>query len=493
MIRQTLTTVACGLFVVGLQAAPDITRSWFTPTVVPESYTQPVRFEAAITDNPATVAFEYNGVDRPMLDNGMSGDRVAGDGIWTILFQPQEILGKLTPARVFRPFIGFCKPAGGPRFNVIAEVWTSSIGLVNARSIDTTMQETDYVVNFVATANQLTNFNAALWANRFYALHGDKFDFLNFVHIAGRRGNRYHFGVKNHVRGIGLSIFDSTAQYGSGGRLQGVSVFPISSFFDGGDAGFIHETAHQWINFLQGTPFASGSPHWPKGNIAINVMGFNIPGGNVGGMYPYTFTPNGSGGYTVGPGNPTNASTFNSMELYLMGLASPSEVATFFVLNNQNQEVSNGQTLQASETTLVTVNDVIAARGARMPDSTASQKTFRCATIVLSEQLLDAHALSFYDWFARRAEAKQPVNYAIGLATGTSNPFYVATGRRAVMFSKIADDRPALTIELLANGDVRLAFRVKLGIRYQPQRSDNLLSWSDQGSSRGSVRLTEAE
>jgi len=259
--------------------APSVTRSWFTPTVVPETQTQPVRFEATVSPNAASVAFNYNSVNRPMFDNGTNGDLVAGDGTWTVLFTASEILSKNTAVRVFRPFIGQCTPAGGSSFNTVAEAWTSAIGLRTVRPINATGQETDYVANYVATTAQLLNFDAKFWAQRFYQTHGDKYDFLNFVHIAGVRGNRYHVGVKSQVQGISTSTYDNSAQYGSAGRLLGYNTFPISSFFDGGEAAFSHETGHQWINFLQGTAFASGIPHWPKGNVAINVMGFSIGGG----------------------------------------------------------------------------------------------------------------------------------------------------------------------------------------------------------------------
>ena len=96
--RTASVCLVWGLGVASVHAAPDVTRMWFTPAIVPETYTQLVRFEATITGNPATVAFEYNAVDRSMLDNGTSGDRVAGDGIWTIQFQASEILSKVTAA-----------------------------------------------------------------------------------------------------------------------------------------------------------------------------------------------------------------------------------------------------------------------------------------------------------------------------------------------------------------------------------------------------------
>ena len=464
-----------------LQAAIDVTREWFTPPVVPENYAQPVRYEVTITGNPASVNFEYNGADRPMFDDGTHGDLIAGDGTWTILFQPNEILSKLTSAWVYRPFIGYVKPAGaGFQLNAFAEIWTSSVGLTSIAPVDSGTQQTEYIINFVASASQLLNFDVVFWSQRFYAVHGDKFDFLNFVEIAGRRGNRGQDDVKNDVLGIGKPALDLTAQFGSSGRLKGYVLYPLSSFYDGGSPGFCHETGHQWINYLSQTPFASGIPHWPKGDVAINVMGVSLSGG-VGGEYNYTFSPNGQGGYVVGAGNPINLSTFNSMELYLMGLVPPANVNTFFVLKHQNLNLTVGQTLQPADITLVTVDDVIAAQGPRVPNSTASQKTFRTATVVLSEQLLDPYSMSLYDWFARRVEAKEQLAYAEGFETGTCNPFYLATGGRAVMFSRIKDETPKLGISRLPSGEVSLGFVAKLGIRYQPQASGDLRTWLNEG------------
>lgn len=154
-----------------LAAAPDVTRMSFTPAVVPEHYAQPVRFEATVTGNPAAVAFEYNVVDRPMFDNGTNGDQIAGDGIWTILFQPGEIIGKLTAGSVFRPFIGYCKPLGGGKFNIFAEVWTSSIPIPAVRQLDATTQETNYIVNFVVSQGELLVPDYRALARRFYATY----------------------------------------------------------------------------------------------------------------------------------------------------------------------------------------------------------------------------------------------------------------------------------------------------------------------------------
>lgn len=481
---------ACCLLLVVLpllqaQAQLNVTRSWFTPGVVPETYAGAVRFEATVTGSPSTVGFLYSGeaVERPMFDDGTHGDLVAGDATYSIQFTANEIISKLTAARVFRPFIGNCRLNGTAfSLNVIGEVWTQAIGLALITPLAADAQRTDHVINFTATTAQLTTFVPSTWSQKLYTFFEDKFDFINFVLVQGTRGNRFHFGVRNNVSGIGSSIFNNGATYGSASRLKGVTVFPISSFYDGGSPTFSHETGHQWINFLSGTPYASGSPHWPKGSIAINVMGFSISGG-VGGTYSYTFTPNGSGGYVVGPGSAINSSTFNPMELYLMGLAAPAEVPNYFVLVNQSQNISSGQTLSASEVTEVNLNnDVIALKGARSPDSTTSQKTFRFATVVLSEQLLSPEAMSLYDFFTRRIEAKTQLAYADGLATGTANPFQLATGNRAFPFARLTDEIPVLSITNQGSTDIRIDFQARRGIEYQLQRSDNLEDWFDDGA-----------
>ena len=96
--------------------------------------------------------------------------------------------------------------------------------------------------------------------------------------------------------------------------------------------------------------------------------------------------------------------------------------------------------------------------------------------------LLDVHAMSFYEWFARRAEAKEQVTYASGHDAGLSNPFFLATGRRAVMYSRIEDERPVLDIEPGSHGALNLLLTAKLGIDYQLESSENLGKWQAEKS-----------
>ncbi len=106
--------------------------------------------------------------------------------------------------------------------------------------------------------------------------------------------------------------------------MQGISVFPISSFFDGAEASYQHELGHQWINFLNGTPFEIGVPHWPLSSVASGVMGISLAGG-VGGRFPYKLIPEGPN-YRLEliTGQPV----FNDLELYLMSLLPADSVST---------------------------------------------------------------------------------------------------------------------------------------------------------------------
>jgi len=426
-------------------AAVSVTSYWFTPGVVPDDYASPIRLETAVAGGAASVAFEYNLVDRPMFDDGTNGDLVAGDAIWTILFQPSEIIGKLTPGSVFRPFIGFIEAAGASfRFNAFAQIWTPAMGLQPVRQIGNGDQQTDYVVNVIVPAAELQAPNYANRTKRLYAHYSDTFDFVNVISVGnGLSGNRFHSNVRNDVAGIGLGFSDATASHGSRGRLRGYNAYPIPSGFDSASQAYNHEIGHQWINFVSGSPVADGIPHWPKGNIAINVMGWSLAAlGNEGVMYSFNFTPNGGGGYLVSTNQAPNSNTvtFNTMELYLMGLVAPAEVGTFFRLNDQNLNVIGGQTLQPADITHFDVNNIIAAAGARAPSSAASPKAFRAATIIASAAPLDAITMSFYDWFARRGEMDQTLPCADGFSQYTCKPFGLATGNRATLSTKMADD-----------------------------------------------------
>jgi len=392
----------------------------------------PVFFEAKVSGAPTSVAFEYNGTDVAMWDDGSHGDRIALDSVYTITFQVSQVISKLTAADVYRPFIGYCKLYGGTtvvlQLNVFAEIWTESVPLVDVQQLDSAAQAAANLVNIVGQVSA-DNFDARPWSRRFYQFFNDDYDFLNIILMPSSPKNRYHFTVNNSVRGVGpppRSEIDASGQYGSAGKLVGVSVFPIPGYFDGAEVGYQHELSHQWINFLSGTPFQSGIPHWPLSDVASGVIGLSIPGSNVGGQFPYRLVPEGNNYRLIFE---TDVPSFNDLELYLMGLLPADSVKPHFVFDNQNQTPQAGGLLLGPVTN-ISIDSLVSRIGKRVPAFDSSKKQFRIATIIISGSPLSAAEMSFYDFFAKRAGLKTTVPFSSGLLRGIAKPFYVSTGGR---------------------------------------------------------------
>ena len=66
------------------------------------------------------------------------------------------------------------------------------------------------------------------------------------------------------------------------GRLLGITIFPSAAFFDGASNATTHELGHQWLAFLDFPPLQQGVPHWPISDLAQDIMGFSISGGEGG-------------------------------------------------------------------------------------------------------------------------------------------------------------------------------------------------------------------
>jgi hypothetical protein len=218
---------------------------------------------------------------------------------------------------------------------------------------------------------------------------------------------------------VGMSLDNNSSQYGSAGRLLGITVFPIDSYFDAAETAFSHETGHQWINYVQHPKLTPG-PHWPPSTMATGVMGFNIPGGFVGGEFNYAIEPAGNGMYRVT--SRAGTKEFCDFDLYLMCLLPASQVAPGVVLEGTT---CTDCTMAG---TTITVQDIIATHGPRLPDTSTSKKSFRVGTVVISrDRLLNDDEMALLEYFAARGEATAPLPYSAGLVKGTTKPFYVAT------------------------------------------------------------------
>jgi hypothetical protein len=81
------------------------------------------------------------------------------------------------------------------------------------------------------------------------------------------------------------------------------------------------------------------------------------------------------------------ATGYSYLDLYLMGLLSASEVPVFSILRNlvPAGHDSNGHPIFKADRTRITIQDVIAVEGPRLPDVDHSQRNFNTGMVVVVE------------------------------------------------------------------------------------------------------------
>lgn len=152
-----------------------------------------------------------------------------------------------------------------------------------------------------------------------------------------------------------------------------------------------HEMGHRWGAFVSakvnGETIQLGPTHWARGlqapvafpyqrPIEASAMGGGVWQDNLDGTYTQL-----DDDYYV------PATGWSYLDLYLMGLIGPSEVPDFFILTNlvpQGHD-SNGHPIFKADRTKVTIQDVIAVEGPRLPDVDHSQKDFNTGMVVVVE------------------------------------------------------------------------------------------------------------
>jgi hypothetical protein len=138
---------------------------------------------------------------------------------------------------------------------------------------------------------------------------------------------------------------------------------------------------------VNGETIPLGPTHWARGLQAPAPFPFQRPteasamgGGVWQDNFDGTFTQLDDDYYVPATG-------YSYLDLYLMGLAAPSEVPDFFILKNLEPagRDGNGRPMFKGERTKVTIQDVIAVEGAREPDVDHAQKQFNTGMVVVVE------------------------------------------------------------------------------------------------------------
>lgn len=81
------------------------------------------------------------------------------------------------------------------------------------------------------------------------------------------------------------------------------------------------------------------------------------------------------------------ATGYSYLDLYMMGLISPAEVPDFFILRNlvPAGKDANGHPIFKADRTKITIQEVIAAEGLRIPDVDHSERNFNTGIVLVVE------------------------------------------------------------------------------------------------------------
>jgi Tol biopolymer transport system component/flagellar hook assembly protein FlgD/fibronectin type 3 domain-containing protein len=232
-------------------------------------------------------------------------------------------------------------------------------------------------------------------AREFYRTHKDEYDFLvifsNFdFKMPASEVVGFYLGVKNDTKGIGKDLFDYTASFGSAGKLQGTIDMgnlannvadPLDPAFEHTLGTLNHEILHRWGAHLKFRDH--------NGQTSTALIGKD------GAHWSYLLDTKGSlhyGGGWLDNGNGTFTATetrtyFSPLDLYVMGMIDKSEVPPMVLIENPDLDPTQiptvGTTITGTART-VTIDDIIAVEGERIPSAADAQKSFKTAFLYVT-------------------------------------------------------------------------------------------------------------
>jgi subtilase family serine protease/fibronectin type 3 domain-containing protein len=232
-------------------------------------------------------------------------------------------------------------------------------------------------------------------ATEFFKTHKDDYDFLvifsNFdFRMPEAEVKGFYLHIKNDILGIGKEVFDNSGMFGSSGRLQGtIDMGNIASkVTDPMDPGFedtlgtlSHEMLHRWSAFVRFKDqsgsvsqalLGKGGAHWSflldsKGSLQYGNQWQDNKNG--------TYTSIAAGKY------------YSPLDLYLMGMLDKSKVPPMLLIENpaiDPQKMPEVGATISGTSRMVTIDDIIAAEGERVPSALDSRKSFKTAFIFVT-------------------------------------------------------------------------------------------------------------
>lgn len=187
-----------------------------------------------------------------------------------------------------------------------------------------------------------------------------------------------------------------------------------------------HEIGHRWSAYVtarvNGETIRLGAwPHWDPGLEARVAYPYSLPleASTQGGS---AWQDNLDGTFTqLREGFFVPASGYSYLELYLMGLIAAAEVPDFYIVKPLVRigTDANGRPIFKGQRIRITIQDVIAAEGPRLPDVNHSQRHFNTGIVVIVEH--------------GRTPSAELINRANGIRRQWIEYWAITTGRRSSM------------------------------------------------------------
>ena len=152
-----------------------------------------------------------------------------------------------------------------------------------------------------------------------------------------------------------------------------------------------HEMGHRWgvdvSAKVDNETIPLGPVHWTRGVHAPVVFPYQRPT-EASAMGGSVWQDNLDGTFTqLDDDYYVPATGYSYLDLYLMGLISAAEVPDFFILKNlaATGKDANGHPIFKADRVKITVQDVIAAEGPRLPDVEHPQRLFNTGMVLIVE------------------------------------------------------------------------------------------------------------
>jgi hypothetical protein len=206
----------------------------------------------------------------------------------------------------------------------------------------------------------------------------------------------FEANVRNDVAGIGQELLDDSARWGSEGALASVVYMDSIDQYLAVDGFEIlgHEVGHRWLARLRFRTGAESASHALLGRGGVHWSFFFDTAASV--MEGNRIADLGNGRFeTV-----DIARGFSPLDQYAMGLRLPAEVPPFFYVDQaDNFRPNRGfKSSSAPEAGIgftgrrrdVTIDEVVAAMGPRVPDATRAPRLLRQAFVLVADGVAPA-------------------------------------------------------------------------------------------------------